>query len=49
MSRNAAVSRAFKGGGKKIEQRVVQALGTLVRYAEVSALADGTFAARRAA
>lgn len=45
----AAVSRAFKGGGKKIEQRVVQALGTLVRYAEVSALADGTFAARRAA
>ncbi|WP_122465324.1 class I SAM-dependent DNA methyltransferase [Brevundimonas lutea] len=45
----AAVSRAFKGGGKKIEQRVVQALGTLVRYAEISALADGTFAARRAA
>ncbi len=45
----AAVSRAFKGGGKKIEQRVVQALGTLVRYAEITALPNGTFAARRAA
>jgi len=45
----AAVSRAFKGGGRKIEQRVVQALNTLVRYAEITALADGTFAARRAA
>lgn len=45
----AAVSRAFKGGGKKIEQRVVQALNTLVRYAEITALPDGTFAARRAA
>ncbi len=45
----AAVSRAFKGGGKKIEQRVVQALNTLVRYAEITALHDGTFAARRAA
>jgi len=45
----AAISRAFKGGGKKIEQRVVQALNTLVRYAEITALPNGTFAARRAA
>ena len=45
----AAVSRSFKGGGRKIEQRVVQALSTLVRYAEVTALLDGTFAAKRAA
>ena len=45
----AAVSRAFKGGGKKIEQHVVQALTTLVRYAEITALPNGTFAARRAA
>jgi hypothetical protein len=45
----AALARAFKGGGKKIEQRVVQALTTLVRYAEITALADGTFLARRAA
>lgn len=45
----AAVSRAFKGGGRKIEQRVVQALNTLVRYAEITALPDGTFAAKRAA
>lgn len=45
----AAVSRAFKGGGKKIEPLVVQALATLVRYAEISALSDGAYAARRAA
>ena len=45
----AAVSRAFKGGGKRIEQRVVQALNTLVRYAEVTALADNSFVARRVA
>jgi len=45
----AAVSRAFKGGGKKIEQRVVQALNTLVRYAEITPLPDGRFAAKRAA
>ncbi|OYW40585.1 MAG: restriction endonuclease subunit M, partial [Brevundimonas sp. 12-68-7] len=45
----AAVARAFKGGGRKIEQRVVQALNTLVRYAEITALVDGRFAARRAA
>ncbi|WP_298160580.1 DNA methyltransferase [Brevundimonas sp.] len=45
----AAVSRAFKRGGKGIEQRVVQALNTLVRYAEITPLPNGTFAARRAA
>lgn len=45
----AAMSRAFRNGGKKIEQRVVQALNTLVRYAEITALPDGTFAAKRAA
>ncbi len=45
----AAVARAFKGGGKRIEQRVIQALNTLVRYAEITALPNGTFAARRAA
>ncbi|WP_029087891.1 class I SAM-dependent DNA methyltransferase [Brevundimonas aveniformis] len=45
----ASVARAFKGGGKKIEQRVVQALDTLVRYGWISALKDGTFAARRVA
>jgi hypothetical protein len=45
----AAMSRAFKNGGKKIEQRVIQALNTLVRYAEITALPDGTFAAKRAA
>ncbi|WP_425988126.1 hypothetical protein [Brevundimonas sp. TWP2-3-2] len=45
----AAVSRAFKRGGKGIEQRVVQALNTLVRYAEITPLPNGTFAAKRAA
>lgn len=45
----AAVSRAFKQGGKKIEQRVVQALNTLVRYAEITALPNGALAAKRAA
>jgi hypothetical protein len=45
----AAVSRAFKNGGKKIEQRVVQALATLVRYGDATPLPAGTFAARRAA
>jgi hypothetical protein len=32
-----------------LEQRVVQALATLVRYAEITDLRDGTYAARRAA
>lgn len=44
-----AVARAFKAGGKRIEQRVVQALDTLVRYAEITALPGGAYAARRAA
>ena len=43
------MSRAFKGGGKRIEQRVVQALSTLVRYGWINALPGGTYAARRAA
>ena len=43
------MSRAFKGGGKKLEQRVVQALATLVRYGDATPLPAGTFAARRAA
>lgn len=45
----ATVARAFKGGGKKIEQRVAQALGTLVRYGWITALADGRYVARKAA
>lgn len=45
----AVVSRAFKQGGKKIEQRVAQALATLVRYAEITPLPNGTYAARTAA
>ena len=44
-----AVARAFKGGGKRIEQRVVQALSTLVRYGEITSLPNGSYAARRAA
>jgi SAM-dependent methyltransferase len=43
------LARGFKGGGKRIEQRVVQVLTTLVRYGRVTALPDGKFAARRAA
>ena len=42
----AAVSRAFKRSGKTIEQRVLQALNTLVRYAGTPPLPNGTFAAR---
>ena len=45
----AAVSLAFKRGGTTIEQRVVQALNTLVRYAGITPLPNGTFAARRVA
>ena len=44
-----AIARAFKGGGKRIEQRVVQALSTLVRYGEITPLPNGSYAARRAA
>jgi len=43
------LARSFKHGGKKIEQRVAQVLGTLTRYGRVTALPDGKFAARRAA
>lgn len=45
----AAISRAFKGGGRKIEQRVIQVLATLARYGRVTMLPDGRFAARKAA
>jgi hypothetical protein len=45
----AEISRRFKRGGKRIEQRVVQVLTTLVRYGRVVALDDGRYAARRAA
>ncbi|MFZ5719075.1 MAG: hypothetical protein ACOY5Y_06350 [Pseudomonadota bacterium] len=45
----AELARGFKRGGKRIEQRVVQVLNTLVRYGRVTALPDGRFAARRAA
>ena len=45
----AELSRAFKGGGKKIEQRVLQALTTLARYGRVTALPNGRYAARQAA
>ncbi|MFZ3007862.1 MAG: hypothetical protein WA047_16975 [Phenylobacterium sp.] len=45
----AELSRAFKKGGKRIEQRVHQALTNLARYGRVTALPDGRYAARRAA
>jgi hypothetical protein len=45
----AEISRGFKRGGKRIEQRVTQVLTTLVRYGRVIDLGDGRFAARRAA
>ena len=45
----ATVSRSFKNAGKKIEPRVLQALGTLVRYAEITPLPDGRYSARRVA
>lgn len=44
-----AIARAFKGRPGTIEQRVVQSLNTLVRYADATALPNGLFAARRAA
>ncbi len=43
------LARAFKGRSKVVEQRIVQVLGTLARYGRVTALADGKFAARKAA
>jgi hypothetical protein len=45
----AAIARAFKGGGARIEPRVAQVLLTLARYGHIAALPDGRFAARRAA
>ncbi|CCV05179.1 hypothetical protein MESS2_1510001 [Mesorhizobium metallidurans STM 2683] len=45
----AAISRAFKGGGKKIEQRVAQVLLTLARYGRVTPLPDGKFVSRKVA
>jgi hypothetical protein len=45
----AGLSRAFKRGGKRIEQRVVQVLETLTRYGRITALPNGTYVARRAA
>jgi hypothetical protein len=45
----AAVARAFKGGGKRIEPRVAQVLATLARYGRVTPLPSGRFAARKAA
>lgn len=45
----AAVARAFKGGGRRIEPRVSQALAALVRYADATPLPGGAFGARRAA
>jgi SAM-dependent methyltransferase len=45
----AAISRAFKGGGKKVESRVAQVLATLARYGRVTTLPDGRFAALKAA
>ncbi|MGN6466546.1 MAG: hypothetical protein ACTHLP_13805 [Rhizobiaceae bacterium] len=45
----AALARAFKGGGKRIEPRVAQALTNLARYGRVTTLPDGRFAARKAA
>lgn len=45
----AELSRGFKRGGKRIEQRVVQALANLARYGRVTALPDGRYAARKVA
>lgn len=45
----AAIARAFKGGGRRIEQRVAQVLTTLARYGHITALPDGRYLARRAA
>jgi hypothetical protein len=45
----AELARSFKGGGKKIEQRVTQALTTLVRYGRATDLGNGRYLARKAA
>jgi hypothetical protein len=46
---SAELSRGFKRGGKRIEQRVAQVLTTLARYGRVTAVGEGRYAARRAA
>jgi hypothetical protein len=45
----AELARGFKRGGKRIEQRITQALTTLARYGNIIALDGGRYAARRAA
>lgn len=45
----AELARGFKRGGKRIEQRVVQSLTTLVRYGRIIDLGEGRYVARRAA
>lgn len=42
----AGLARRFKKGGKRIEQGVVKALASLVRWGHVTALPDGRFAGR---
>ena len=45
----AELARGFKRGGKRIEQRITQALTTLARYGNIIALEGGRYASRRAA
>ena len=45
----AELARGFKRGGKRIEQRITQALTTLARYGNIIALDGGRYASRRAA
>lgn len=45
----AELARGFKRGGKRIEQRITQALMTLARYGNIIALDGGRYASRRAA
>ncbi len=45
----AAIARGFKRGGKRVEQKVVKALTTLVRYGHVTALDEEHYLVRRAA
>ncbi|MCA6243640.1 MAG: class I SAM-dependent DNA methyltransferase [Phenylobacterium sp.] len=45
----ADLARGFKRGGKRIEQRITQALTTLARYGNIIALDGGRYASRRAA
>ncbi|MBZ6078155.1 class I SAM-dependent DNA methyltransferase [Microvirga puerhi] len=45
----AELARAFKRGGKRIEQRITQCLSGLALYGRITPLDDGRYAARRAA